>query len=98
MKMSDELERDQLFSAIRALIDAWCDRRCLRALRAILRGYPLTTPLPDGWGELLLGLLDVRAFAGGELLPSERTMVDDCIGSIERMMPTIRRRIEPGNT
>jgi hypothetical protein len=98
MKTSDKQELDHLFGTIRQLINNWCDRRCLKALRAILRGYPMTSPLSDGWGELLLALLDVRAFAGGELIQPERKMVDDCIRTIEQRMPAIRRRIEPENT
>jgi hypothetical protein len=98
MKMSDREELDHLFGTIRQLINSWCDRRCLKALRAILRGYPMTSPLTDGWGELLLALLDVRAFAGSELIQPERKMVDDCIRTIERLMPPIRRRVEPENT
>jgi hypothetical protein len=93
--MSDKQELDQLFNTIRSLINAWCDRRCLRALRAILRGYPMTSPLTDGWGELLLALMDVRAFARDELTQGERASVDDCISTIERVMPATRRRAGP---
>jgi hypothetical protein len=92
MKTRDELERDQLFGAIRTLIGAWCDRRCLKALRAILNGYPMKSPLNDGWGELLLALQDVRAFAAEELTQSERASVSVCISTIDRMMPPMRRK------
>ena len=54
---------EQLFSKIQKLVEAWCDRRCLIALRQILPGYPLTSPLTDGWGELLIALKNVSAFA-----------------------------------
>lgn len=67
-------------------MEAWCDRRCLRALRAILRGYPLTSPLTDGWGELLIALQDVRAFARDELTDAERPIVDACIGVVDRVV------------
>ena len=93
--MRDKTEIDRLFETIRQLINSWCDRRCLRALRAILRGYPLTAPLTDGWGELLLALLDVRAFARDELIQSERNAVDECINTIERVMPATRRKAGP---
>jgi hypothetical protein len=79
-------EREQLFQNIRGLVEAWCDRRCLRALRAILRGYPLTSPLTDGWGELLIALQDVRAFARDELTADERTAVEDCIRVVDRVV------------
>jgi hypothetical protein len=96
--MSDKQALDQLFDTIRLLINAWCDRRCLRALRAILRGYPMTSPLTDGWGELLLALMDVRAFAREELTEGERKLVDDCIRTIERVMPASRRNAGPQTT
>jgi hypothetical protein len=93
--MSDKKELDQLFDTIRLLINAWCNRRCLRALRAILAGYPMTTQLSEGWGELLRALLDVQAFARDELTQSERKFVDDCIGTIERVMPASKRGAGP---
>src|SRR5713101_6555203 len=39
-----EQNTDHLFETLQNLVEGWCDRRCLRALRAILRGYPLTSP------------------------------------------------------
>ena len=75
---------EQLVGTLRSLVEAWCDRRRLRALGTVLRGYPLTSPLADGWGELLLALKDVRAFACAELTGDERSSVDECIRVIER--------------
>jgi len=52
-----------------ALVDAWCELRCLGALRQVLLdGYPLTSPLTDGWGALGDALKAVRAFASDELI------------------------------
>ena len=76
-------ENKQLFSSIQRLIEAWCDRRCLRALRNILRGYPLVSPLGDGWGELLIALQDVRAFARDELTAEEFRVLEDCIRAVD---------------
>jgi hypothetical protein len=72
-------DNEQLFSSIQGLVDAWCDRRCLRALRNILPGYPLVSPLGDGWGELRLALQNVRAFAKDELTADEQKILEDCI-------------------
>jgi len=83
-----EQNTDHLFATLQNLVEGWCDRRCLRALRAILRGYPLTSPSTDGWRELLTALQDVRAFAQSELTDAERTAVDDCI----RLVETVLRR------
>ena len=70
--------------AVRDLVGAWCDRRCLKALRAVLAGYPLSSPFTDGWGDLLKALQDVRAFAQDELTEAERGTVDECIRMVER--------------
>jgi hypothetical protein len=76
-------DNKQLFGSIQQLIEAWCDRRCLRALRNILRGYPLVSPLGDGWGELLIALQDVRAFARDELTAEEFKVLEDCIRAVD---------------
>jgi len=76
----------QLLSTLQQLVAAWCDRRCLRALRHVLRGYPLASPFTDGWGELLIALRDVRAFALDELNADERAVLEDCICALEKML------------
>ncbi|HKF51780.1 MAG TPA: hypothetical protein VKB26_05670 [Candidatus Acidoferrales bacterium] len=76
----------ELFRALQGLVDAWCDRRCFRALRAVLKGYPLSSPLTDGWGELLNALRDVRAFERGELTEQERVTLDDCISAVDQVL------------
>jgi len=74
------------FHTIQGLVEAWCDRRCLRALRNVLQGYPLTSPLGDGWGELLKALQNVRAFARDELTRGEMKTLDECIRVVERVV------------
>jgi hypothetical protein len=76
-------DNKQLFNSIQRLVEAWCDRRCLRALRNILRGYPLGSPLGDGWGELLVALQDVRAFARDELTAEEFKVLENCIRAVD---------------
>jgi hypothetical protein len=76
----------QPLDIVQALVASWCDRRCLKALRAILAGYPLSSPLTDGWGDLLKALQDVRAFARDELTEAERATVDECIRAVERVV------------
>ena len=72
--------------AVQALVMGWCDRRCLKALRSVLSGYPLSSPFTDGWGELLRALQDVRAFAGDEITPADRDVIDQCIRDIEKIV------------
>ena len=71
-----ELQQD-----VGKLVDAWCDRRSLRALREILAGYPITSPLTDGWAELLKALEGVRAVAGNELTREDADSVEKLIGA-----------------
>ena len=74
----------ELFRTLDGLVAGWCDRRCLRALRAILPGYPLTSPLADGWAALFTALQDVRAFAGKDMTDEERRTVDECIRVVDK--------------
>jgi len=74
---------EQLFASIQKLVEAWCDRHCLGALRRILPGYPLVSPLGDGWGELLIALQNVRAFARHELTADEQEMLEECIRAVD---------------
>ncbi len=73
---------EQLFETIQRLVGAWCDRRCLRALRHILAGYPVPSPFTDGWGALYESLRHVRAADRDELTYAELETVDNLIVAI----------------
>ena len=78
---------DQSFhTSIRALIDEWCERRALCALRHILLRYGAFNGLTDGWAELRLGLRNVRAFCQAELTEAERAQVADLIAVTDRAL------------
>lgn len=68
------------------LVVGWCDRRCLRALRAILSGWPLSSGLTDDWGNLLDALEKIRAFAREELTESEARAVEDLIHDLQQLL------------
>ena len=68
------------------LVHAWCDRRCLVALRHALAGWPLANTLTDGWADFLDAMKNVRAFARKELTPVESEAVDDLIRVAERAL------------
>ncbi|MGD0831757.1 MAG: hypothetical protein ABR907_12485 [Terracidiphilus sp.] len=81
------IENDkQFFDRLRSLVEAWCDRRCLGALRFILQAYPMPSGLTDSWGELEIALANVRAFARKELTDSELQSVEQLIGTIRKAM------------
>ncbi|HXP82709.1 MAG TPA: hypothetical protein VN976_22605 [Verrucomicrobiae bacterium] len=77
---------EQLFASIQKLVEAWCDRHCLGALRRILPGYPLSSPLTDGWGDLLIALQNLRAFARIELTADELEMLVECIRAVDTVV------------
>lgn len=76
----------ELFQTLHNLVDAWCERRALQALRCILRAYPLVNPLTDGWADLMTALQDVRAFARKQITPEELKAVDECIRVIDKVV------------
>ena len=80
------VQTDSILQTVRSLFEAWCDRRCVRALRALLHGFPLTSPLTDGWSELLTALQDVRAFARSEITEPERATLETCIRDVDRIV------------
>ena len=67
--------------AVWQLVEAWCDRRCLRALREILGAPVVGLRLTDDWALLVSALEGVRAFAKGELTEEEAVQVDQLIGA-----------------
>lgn len=76
----------EVITAVRALVDGWCDRRSLTPLRFILLGYPLASPLTDGWGLLLESLQNVRAFAKEDLTDQELNEIGRIIGAVDRLI------------
>jgi len=76
----------EVVSRVSRLIDAWCERRCLIALRQILSGWPLPSGLTDDWGQLLDGLKGVRAFAIDEITEDEREELERLIVETEQLV------------
>jgi hypothetical protein len=67
-KVADSAE---FFAALRNLIDAWCDCRCLKVLNHVLPAYLSFNGLADGRNRLYDALRNVRIFAQDELTASE---------------------------
>ena len=80
------ISNTELFTTINELIESWCDRRCLSALRAILVAWPMYQPLTDNWHNLLVALQNVRAFARNETTEEEKKRLDECILAINTML------------
>ena len=77
--MAEIASSDEFFRLLRSLIDAWCDRRCLKALNRILPAYLGFNGLTDGWGGLLSALRNVREFAKDELTEPEMETVSNLL-------------------
>jgi hypothetical protein len=75
LAMAEIAGSEEFFAMLRSLIDAWCDRRCLRALNRILPAYLGFNGLTDSWNELFDALRNLRAFANDELTEPERENV-----------------------
>jgi hypothetical protein len=52
---------------LRDLIEAWCDRRCLIALKYVLPAYVSFNGRIDGWSMLCAAVRNARTFAHDEL-------------------------------
>jgi hypothetical protein len=78
--------KQELSSVLEGFVNAWCDRRCLSALRALLQGYPLISPLTDSWAQLLIALENVRAFARNETSEEEKRLLDECILVVNKVV------------
>jgi hypothetical protein len=76
----------EFFAALRTLIEAWCDRRCLKALSHVLPAYLAFNGLTDGWNRLYDALRNVRAFAQDELTAAELETVSLLIGVAGRVV------------
>ncbi|HSK72142.1 MAG TPA: hypothetical protein VK892_10635 [Pyrinomonadaceae bacterium] len=82
MKQSQEA----ILKSVEDLVNSWCERRCFSALKFILQGFPLNSPLTDGWADLLEALENVGAFAGNEISENEKIIINQLIDSINNLV------------
>lgn|GEM_PF-3138847 len=78
MKRAAILSPEEVLHVVGGLVDAWCERRCLAALREVLGAYPPARGRGVEWGELASALGRARESATGELTAEE-------IESLERL-------------
>jgi hypothetical protein len=74
---------DEFFRDMRALIEAWCDRRCLHALATLLPAFTSFNGMTDGWGELHIALKRLP-LSKDELSCDERETVADLKRAAEK--------------
>jgi len=73
---------NDVLTDVSRLIDAWCDRRELRALARLLPAWLDNNGLTEGWSDVLDALRTIRADGG--LPDDEAFRVERCIVAVER--------------
>jgi hypothetical protein len=81
--MRDFHSNEEFFTALRALIDRWCDERRLNALARILPGYLAWNGLTDGWHDLIDALKAARGLGPDTLSPADWDTLNDLIHAAE---------------
>jgi hypothetical protein len=84
--MKSQSTRHDVLQRVDSLCNAWCERRCLRALRYLLQAWPLTSPLTDGWGGLGIALQNIRAFSRDEITPQELVELEQSIRDVDNII------------
>jgi hypothetical protein len=60
---------------LRDLIEVWCDRRCLSALKYVLPAYIAFNGRIDGWSMLCAAVRNARTSAHDELTEGELEVI-----------------------
>jgi len=77
---------EQFFDVLKALVEAWCERRCLPPLARVLGPYIWLNGLTDGWADLQDALKSVRASDRDVISEAELNSVSDLINAIDRAL------------
>ena len=81
--MSAEVSKAAVDAIVGALVDGWCERRNLRALRIILPAYPMPDGLSEDWYRLRDALVFVRAECRDALSAIERDQLEHVISLVD---------------
>jgi len=79
-------QSDSVFSLLDELVNGWCERRALNALRLTLPSYYSINGLTDDWQQLYNALRDVRAMCKDEIDNDEREKLNQVIVGIESIL------------
>ena len=74
---------EEFFTALRTLIDRWCDEHRLVPLVRILPGYLAFNGLTDSWHELIEALKATRGLGPDAFSPAEWDTLNDLIHAAE---------------
>jgi hypothetical protein len=74
---------EEVCETVSGLIDGWCERRALAALRIVLPAWP-PLGLSDSWYELRDALRGARA--RGKLTFAAKEKVGEALGMLDRLL------------
>lgn len=77
---------EDFYQAIEGLINAWCDRRNLKALRFILNSWPFVSGLTDEWEALSESLKSIRSFCKKEITEDELDIVNTLSAEVDKLL------------
>jgi len=77
---------DALFQLLDRLADSLCERRAFRPLRFLLQGYPLHSPLSDGWFDLLNALKDIKGLCHNDTTTEEQAWLREAIQLLQNRL------------
>jgi hypothetical protein len=89
--MEDAVDENKIdaIAEVQSLLEAWCDRRCYKAICILYGGYSSINGLTDGWGDLLQSLKCLRNLSKEErsgILETEAAKVRLLIGVVSRAL------------
>jgi hypothetical protein len=82
--MKNYFSNEAFFGDLRALIEGWCDRRCLVPLARVLPAYTAFYGLADSWGELAKSLKAVRALGHEKFSTNDWELLNDLIHAADQ--------------
>ena len=75
---------EEYFTALRGMIERWCDERKLDTLSWLLPSYVSFNGLTDGWANLYEALKSTRALGRERFIPTDWDLLNELIQSAER--------------
>jgi hypothetical protein len=84
--MNDYHSNDEFLSALRALIEQWCDERQFAALSQILPAYLAFNGLSDGWHLLCSSLKATRGLGREAFSDADWSVLSDLIRAADRVV------------
>ena len=83
------MTESRLSQILRTLVDAWCDRRALEPLAALLPGYLSFNGLTDGWQALWEAINNARGSRPDALTDEERAALAEARSIVYQSLKSV---------